>query len=67
MYCRPELKKRIKNALKLCLAEELEKSYGKYEFETVLDNTGYKYFERLKNPFTKYKLWEPVFDFDTKT
>ncbi|MEJ7641802.1 MAG: hypothetical protein WKF36_06365 [Candidatus Nitrosocosmicus sp.] len=67
VYCKPEWKKRIKNALKLCLAEELEKSYGKYEFETVLDNAGYKYFEKLKNPFIKYKLWDPVFDFDTKT
>ncbi|HZH38723.1 MAG TPA: hypothetical protein VEX17_01525, partial [Bacillales bacterium] len=65
VYCRPKWKKRIKDALKLCLAEELEKSYRRYEFETVLDNAGYKYFEKLKNPFTKYKLWDPVFDFDT--
>jgi SAM-dependent methyltransferase len=67
VYCRPKWKKRITNALKLCLAEESEKSYGRYEFETVLDDAGYKYFEKIKNPFTKYKLWDPVFDFDTKT
>jgi hypothetical protein len=67
VYCKPQWGKKIKNALKLCLTEELKKNYERYEFETVLDNAGYKYFETLKNPFTKYKLWDVIFDFNTKT
>ncbi|MBA3978149.1 MAG: hypothetical protein H0X50_08180 [Nitrosopumilus sp.] len=68
VYCKPEWRKKIKNALKLCLAEEFrKKNHEEYEFETVLDNTGYRYFEMLKNPFAKHKLWDLVFDIDTKT
>ena len=59
--CKPELKKRVRNALRWCLAEELKKEYSPYGFEFVLDNSGYKYFEMLKNPYTKHKLWEPIF------
>ena len=61
VYCKPEWKKRIRDALKWCLAEELKKGYSPYGFEFVLDNSGFKYFEMLKNPYTKHKLWEPIF------
>ncbi|MBA3750145.1 MAG: hypothetical protein H0X03_04490 [Nitrosopumilus sp.] len=61
VYCKPELKNILKSALKRCLIEELKKSYSKYEFENVLDNTGYKYFEMLKNPYIKHRLWDPIF------
>jgi hypothetical protein len=67
VYCKPEFRNRIKNALKHCLVDELMGNYEKYEFEHVLDIIGYKYFEMLKNPFSKYKLWDIIFDFDTKT
>ena len=61
IYCKPDMKKRVRNALRWCLAEELKKGYSPYGFEFVLDNSGYKYFEMLKNPYTKHKLWEPIF------
>ncbi|MER5175497.1 MAG: hypothetical protein ABJB76_08830, partial [Candidatus Nitrosocosmicus sp.] len=60
VYCKPRLKNKIKSVLKRCLAEELKRDYRKYEFEIVLDNTGYKYFEMLKNPYTKYRLWDLI-------
>ena len=61
VYCKPQLKNTVKSVLKWCLEEELKKESLQYEFETVLDNTGYKYFERLKNPFIKHRLWNIIF------
>ncbi len=61
VYCKPQLKNTVKSVLKCCLEEELKKEYLQYEFETVLDNTGYKYFEKLKNPFIKHRLWNIIF------
>jgi SAM-dependent methyltransferase len=61
IYCKPELKERVRNALRWCIAEELRKGYSPYGFEFVLDNAGYKYFQMLKNPYTKHKLWDPIF------
>ncbi len=61
VYCKPQLKKKIKSILKCCLVEESKKDYRKFEFENVLDNTGYKYFEMLKNPYTKHRLWDLYF------
>jgi SAM-dependent methyltransferase len=61
VYCKPQLKNTVKNVLKCCLEEELKKGSLQYEFETVLDNTGYKYFEKLKNPFIKHRLWNIIF------
>jgi SAM-dependent methyltransferase len=61
VYCKPQLKNTVKSVLKCCLEEELKKGSLQYEFETVLDNTGYKYFEKLKNPFIKHRLWNIIF------
>jgi SAM-dependent methyltransferase len=61
VYCKPQLKKRIKSVLKRHILEESRKEYKQYEFETVLDNTGYRYFEKLKNPYVKQRLWDPLF------
>jgi SAM-dependent methyltransferase len=61
VYCKPQLKNTVKSVLKCCLEEELKKGSLQYEFETVLDNMGYKYFEKLKNPFIKHRLWNIIF------
>jgi SAM-dependent methyltransferase len=61
VYCKPQLKNTVKSVLKCCLEEELKKGSLQYEFEAVLDNTGYKYFEKLKNPFIKHRLWNIIF------
>ncbi len=61
VYCKPQLKNTVKSVLKCCLEEELKKGSLQYELETVLDNTGYKYFEKLKNPFIKHRLWNIIF------
>jgi hypothetical protein len=62
VYSKPQLKEKIKNALKLCVKEELrKKDCTEYAFESVLDNTGYRFFEILKNSFQKYGLWEILF------
>ena len=61
VYCKPQLKNTIKSVLKCCLEEELKREYIQYEFETVLDNTGYRYFEKLKNPYIKHRLWNIIF------
>jgi hypothetical protein len=61
IYCKPELKKKALNALRGCLAGELKKGHSPYGFESVLDSAGYRYFQVLKNPYTKHKLWEPIF------
>jgi SAM-dependent methyltransferase len=61
VYCKPQLKNTVKSVLKCCLEEELKRGSLQYEFETVLDNTGYKYFEKLKNPFIKHRLWNIIF------
>jgi SAM-dependent methyltransferase len=61
IYCKPQLKNKIKGILKRCVIEESRSDYKQYEFETVLDNTGYRYFEKLKNPYMKQKLWDCLF------
>jgi SAM-dependent methyltransferase len=61
VYCKPQLKNTVKSVLKWSLEEELKKESLQYDFETVLDNTGYKYFERLKNPYIKHRLWNIIF------
>ena len=61
VYCKPQLKKRIKHVLNLCLVEELKRDHKQYEFESILDNTGYRYFEKLDNSFIKHRLWDLIF------
>ncbi len=61
VYCIPELKNKLKRVLRWCIKDELKKEYKSYNFEDTLDDMGYKYFERLDNPYTKYKLWDIIF------
>ena len=62
IYSKPQLKEKIKDALKLCLEKESEKrDHKQYEFEFMLDNAGYRYFEMLNSPL-KYRLWDIIFD-----
>src|SRR5919107_5047534 len=60
VYSKPHLKEKIKGALKMCIDQESkikDNNNIRYKFEDILDSTGYKYFEMLKNPSTKYRLW----------
>ena len=43
------MEKKDTRCFKMVPCRRIEKRI-QYEFETVLDNTGYKYFEMLKNP-----------------
>ena len=64
VYSKPHLKEKIKGALKMCIEQENKNKESKsirYEFEDILDITGYKYSQMLKNPFIKHKLWEIIF------
>ena len=62
VYSKPQLKEKIKNALKLFVKEESIKiDCTEYAFESILDNTGYRYFEMLKNPSQRHRLWDILF------
>ena len=64
VYSKPHLKEKVKGALKMCIEQEIkikERKNIRYEFEDILDNTGYKYFQMLKNPFLKHRLWKIIF------
>ena len=59
VYSKPQLKEKIKNALKLCVKEELKNSNlrEKYSHEKVLDECGFGFREHL--PFNPdLYLWE---------
>ncbi|MGN6629497.1 MAG: hypothetical protein ACTHKJ_06420, partial [Candidatus Nitrosocosmicus sp.] len=62
VYSRPQIKDKIENALKLCMQKESKEfECNKYGFESVLDDTGYRYLEMLKNSYLKSRLWDIVF------
>ena len=64
VYSKPQLKEKIKVALKMWIEQEIkikDSNNIRYEFEDILDSTGYKYFEMLKSPFIKHRLWEMIF------
>jgi SAM-dependent methyltransferase len=62
VYSRPQIKEKIENALKLCMQKESKEfECNKYGFESVLDDTGYRYLEMLKNSYLKSRLWDIVF------
>ena len=64
VYSKPQLKEKIKVALKMWIEQEIkikDNNNIRYEFEDILDSTGYKYFEMLKSPFIKHRLWEIIF------
>ncbi|MGN6707941.1 MAG: hypothetical protein ACTHKF_01160, partial [Candidatus Nitrosocosmicus sp.] len=62
VYSRPQIKEKIENALKLCMQKESEEfECNKYGFESVLDDTGYRYLEMVKNSYLKSRLWDIVF------
>ena len=64
VYSKPHLKEKIKGALTMCIEQENKNKESKsirYDFEDILDITGYKYSQMLKNPFIKHKLWEIIF------
>ena len=57
IYSKPQLKEKIKDALKLCLEKESEKSFEKYNHEKVLDECGFGFKESIPlNP--DLYLWE---------
>jgi hypothetical protein len=60
VYCKKEHIKTISDALVKCVSMEGKEIIIPYEFEKILDETGYKYCGQI-NPICKRKLWEIMF------
>ena len=60
VYARPEIAGRVKKELELQLAKE--DAADKYDFESVLDETGFGYREELPSLMSAKKLWEVMYD-----
>jgi SAM-dependent methyltransferase len=57
VYSRPKYKDIIKETLRECLKDERQREIHAYEFEKVLDDVGYGYFESIKTINKNYQLW----------
>jgi len=58
VYCKPQKAQVITEALKLQLQIEPN---GRYDFESVLDECGYGYLQKLENPASPEPLWQMQF------
>jgi SAM-dependent methyltransferase len=66
IYSKPDKSEAVKSALLRCLEQENITSLKMhYEFESILDQCGFRYFEELENPTSekelKGRLWEVRF------
>ncbi|HEX9678611.1 hypothetical protein [Nitrososphaera sp.] len=59
-YARPHVAVRVKNALQAQLAQEDPRD--RYDFESVLDECGFGYLQKLENPAASEPLWQVNFD-----
>ena len=57
VYSKPKYKDIIKETLRKCLKYEGQREIHRYEFEDVLDNSGYGYLESIKTSNEEYLLW----------
>lgn len=60
VYARPEIANNIRASLKAQLA--IENANDRYDFESVLDECGFGYMQRLENPAMREPLWQVQFD-----
>ncbi len=60
VYARPGIASRVKDALERQLAKE--DPNDRYDFESVLDECGFGYMQKLENPAVQEPLWHVSFD-----
>jgi len=60
VYARPHVAGTVKGALKEQLVQEDPKD--RYDFESVLDECGFGYMQKLENPAAPEPLWQASFD-----
>jgi hypothetical protein len=60
VYARPDMAAKVKTALEKQVAAELS-IREKYDFESVLDECGFGYMQKLENPAVRDPLWQVRF------
>jgi hypothetical protein len=60
VYARPGIASTVRKALEAQLAREDQA--GRYDFEAVLDECGFRYMQKLENPAVREPLWHVSFD-----
>jgi len=58
VYCTPNIKGKVMDAIKKHYLNEQNIKCSSYDFESIIDDVGYKYLENLNNPYLKDRLWD---------